>query len=346
MDSNTLHQEIDSIAYRMVRSRSGVKGVDFSDLLCRLISRNPQLSTHEDIKGLMAGALNQLTRSGRWRTVPLRDNLWKTTWRGLPLPKRLIYQELASGEKADAHAVAWHPFLASRIQGKLTNTIRDKLICLNNYLRDRTNQQQPLFEGQLSHRERSLMIFGDEKALDNMPSEGWKSVTLTLADLHCYRQAPPLPHSFHADAATQQRPIIIIENSDTYYRIVHRNQIEQNWSAVVYGSGNLIASQTDSVAELAHRVGNVKVMYCGDIDRNGFKIANSLRNNLAQVDIELALETSLYREMIESPYKVAEKEANSGTFDVNGALWIDAWIRDAFESLVTMNKRIPQEAIQ
>ena len=45
-------------------------------------------------------------------------------------------------------------------------------------------------------RERSLQIFGDEKRLDDLRKgdlalfEG----RVTLADLHCYTVAPPLPH--------------------------------------------------------------------------------------------------------------------------------------------------------
>lgn len=90
--------------------------------------------------------------------------------------------------------IAWHPWLAERVIGPLSPQVKERLQRLNAHLFRQSECGQPLFPGALGHRERALLIFGDEKALDSMPHGGWKHTALTLADLGAIRRAPPLPY--------------------------------------------------------------------------------------------------------------------------------------------------------
>lgn len=321
---------------------SGRKTVAFDTAFAALMSQYRTEASHPDTPRRLLEALNELLHSGRWRAVPANRKRWPVGWRGMALPRSLVHQVDAESVRAP---VAWHSFLSQRITGELSAAVEDKLRPLNAYLLARSRAGQPLFDGVLGHRERALQVFGDEKALESMPVEGWQNVNLTLDDLRCVRRAPPIP--FEAvDGATG--PALVVENSDTYYTLCAINRRTYRWRAVIYGSGNLATSQAEGIAGLVTGWHMDQVLYCGDLDRVGLHIADRLRTRLERLGVQLSLDEMLYQAMIETRQEGEAGKANqvvwNRDFD-HHAQWISQRIRQAMDDLISRNKRIAQEAL-
>jgi hypothetical protein len=314
----------------------GRRSVPVSELLSELARAHRQALELDTTPDALTAALKALLTTGTWRAVPVSERRWQTRWRGVRLPDKLIDQR-PSGTRAP---VAWHPFLSERITGPLPAPVREKLVRLNEYLKGRQRAGQPLFEGVIGHRERALMVMGDEKALDNLPPGGWKNVCLSLEDLHCRRQAPPVPHQHFVGI---QGPILIVENSDTYHTLCQYNGQAGRWSLIIYGAGNLVTAQAEGIAALADAHGSPRLHYVGDLDLTGLSIAERLRQSLLSLGHELTLETWLYALMVSQPLRTEEGKANNTTYEMSD--WVPVAIREEMADLLLSEMRIPQECL-
>lgn len=92
---------------------------------------------------------------------------------------------------------------------------------VNQYLLKRQHGASPI-----PHRERALAVFGDEKALDRYIRKGLFGGRVTLEDLDCFYCPEPLPFSsFTSDKRqTEGTPILVVENSNTYWSCCRANE--------------------------------------------------------------------------------------------------------------------------
>ena len=320
----------------------GARTVKAQAVLADVLRTHQQESRSHDVPDLLRQALTQMFE-GDWRAQPKREASWQPYWRGLRLPNAFVYEGATAPAKT-MQEIAWHPWLAGRITGPVTSQVKERLQQLNTYLFRQTERGKSLFPGTLGHRERALLIFGDEKTLDSMPASGWKHVSLTLADMGAIRRAPPLPYeaSDHPDL-----PAIIVENSDVYYRLCQINLVRTRWSLVIYGSGNKVSGQAECLSQLLESEQVTQLLYFGDLDVAGLKIAHQLRCKLLyDYGISLKLDERLYDELILNHLVTPEGSANNERFDFESLCdWMPRFVIQEMKTLLADRKRLPQEGV-
>lgn len=323
-------------------SRKAVRTVRANAVLDEVLRTHHQEALSHDAPSLLSQAIEQLLE-GDWRAQPKREASWQPYWRGVCLPNAFVYEGDAAPAKT-APEIAWHPWLAQRITGPLTPPIKERLQQLNVYLFRHTECGKPLFPDILGHRERSLLIFGDEKALDSMPHTGWKHVSLTLADMGSIRRAPPLPYE---SSSRRDLPAIIVENSDVYYRLCQLNRDQTRWSLVIYGAGNKVSGQAECVSQLLEAEQVKQLLYFGDLDVAGLKIAHQLRCKLLDdYGISLRLDEWLYEELILNRLATPEGSANNERFDFESLCdWMPRFVVREMKTLMAAHQRLPQEGV-
>ncbi len=311
-------------------------------VLEEVLRTHQQESRSLDIPDLLRQAIKELI-AGDWRAQPKNEAKWQPYWRGLRLPSAFVYNGISAPVKT-AQEIAWHPWLAGRITGPVTLQVKERLQRLNAYLFRQTERDKPLFPGTLGHRERSLLIFSDEKALDSMPANGWKHVLLTLADMGAIRRAPPLPYE---TSGRPDLPAVIVENSDVYYRLCQINRDKTRWSLVVYGAGNKVSGQAERVSQLLESEQVTQLLYFGDLDVAGLKIAHQLRCKLLDdYGISLQLDESLYHALILNRLMTPEGNANNERFDFEVLCdWMPCFVIRKMKALIASHQRLPQEGV-
>nr|WP_237434348.1 Wadjet anti-phage system protein JetD domain-containing protein [Dickeya dianthicola] len=311
-------------------------------VLDEILRTHRQEALSHDTPELLSQAIAQLLE-GDWRAQPKREASWQPYWRGLCLPNAFVYEGAVAPEKTTPN-IAWHPWLAQRITGYITPPITERLQQLNAYLFHQTKCRKPLFPGELGHRERALLIFGDEKALDSMPPNGWKHVSLTLADMGAIRRAPPLPYE---SSGRPDLPAVIVENSDVYYRLCQLNRDQTRWSLVIYGAGNKVSGQAECVSQLLGAERVKQLLYFGDLDVSGLKIAHQLRRKLLDdYGISLQLDEWLYDELILNRLATPEGNANNEQFDFESLCdWMPRFVVREMKTLMASHQRLPQEGV-
>lgn len=327
--------------HRLAAGRT-VRTVKASAVLEEVLRAYYQEALSQEAPDLLSQAVTQLLERG-WRAQPKHKARWHRYWRSVKLPNTFVY-EGAIAPVTPAAEIAWHPWLAQRITGQLTLPARTRLQRLNSYLFHQTECDEPLFPGTLGHRERSLLIFGDEKALDSMPPDGWKHVSLTLADMGALRRAPPLPYE---SSGRRDLPAIIVENSDVYYRLCQLNRGRSCWSLVIYGAGNKVSGQAECVAQLLETNQVKQLLYFGDLDVAGLKIAHQLRCKLLHdYGVHLQLDEWLYNELIRNHRVTSEGNANNEQLDFKSLrVWIPRFILREMQTLIALHQRLPQEGV-
>lgn len=327
--------------HRLAAGKSA-RTVKAKAVLDEVLSSHTQEALSHDAPDLLSQAVTQLLE-GNWRAQPKHKAGWHRYWRGMCLPNTFVY-EGAIGSTNTTLEIAWHPWLAQRIKGPLSLSVKARLEQLNTYLFRQAGSDKPLFPGLLGHRERSLLIFGDEKVLDSMPTDGWKHVSLTLADMGSFRRAPPLPYEL---SGCRDLPALIVENSDVYYRLCQLNRAQTRWSMVIYGAGNKISGQAECVSQLLKVKGVKQLLYFGDLDVAGLKIAHQLHCKLFNdYGISLYLDEWLYHELILNGLMTPEGNANNEQFDFElQCEWMPHFVLQEMKTLLTTHQRLPQEGV-
>ena len=143
---------------------------------------------------------------------------------------------------------------------------------VNDYLLTRKSDVIPI-----PHRERALAVFGDEKALDRHVRHGLFGGRIALEDLDCFYCPEPLPFQpFSLDIQeTGGKPLLVVENSNTYWSCCRANETLQCFAAVVYGQGfQACAAEraSDGLTEIETRLDAKGIAYFGDLDPTGIAI--------------------------------------------------------------------------
>lgn len=182
-----------------------------------------------------------------------------------PLPKWVsLTRETARAEAPDYSNVAWAPELGFWPELKAVQ-LADAL-AVNNFLLRRRGVllSVPL-------KERSLEIFGDEKKLDAMRQSTTSlfSGRLPLSRLSTFIVPPPLPYR-QADAPG--KPVLVVENHNSFWSFGEWNQTARRYSAVVYGSGAAFRSAGLGLTQVLLEVHGQGAEYLGDLDPKGVEI--------------------------------------------------------------------------
>ena len=202
-----------------------------------------------------------------------------------PLPKFvLLVRQEEKPPQEDWSRVSWQPELAFWTDLKPQERVWAKKI--NDWLCRRRGKflQVPL-------RERSLEIFGDEKFLDSRVRNGKLfSGRLPLTAIGAFFVAPPLAYRA---SGTPDLPLLIVENHHTYWSLAEWNMHTHRYSAVAYGVGNAVTSQSSSksnaVEQVVRECRATGALYFGDLDPEGIEIPLRFNAN-SSIKVEPAVD--------------------------------------------------------
>lgn len=149
-------------------------------------------------------------------------------------------------------------------------------------------------------RERSLEIFGDEKALDSLlMTRPFRCGLISLATLSCY-YVPEPPAWERGPLSRAHLPGLCIENSTTYHVISRFNKEAGLWGFVVYGRGSGFAAAVEGIIPIMEEYGHARIRYFGDLDLEGMEIAARGAKQMKAGGKELELDARLYRLVLET----------------------------------------------
>lgn len=272
-----------------------------------------------------AGAL-VLPATGSWERV---GNPPLPTWVQVTSDSNL-------GPGADYAAVPWVPELG--FWPELKPAALEAALAINEFLlrRRTTLTRVPI-------KERSLQIFGDEKRLDALRGSGHSLFggRLGLATLGAFVVQPPLAYR---SAEAPGRPVLVVENHNTYWSFGEWNQQAKQYAAVVYGSGTAFQGCGDALEQVLREVRGVGALYLGDLDPAGVRIPMEFNRTRAEACTTVTPTLELYRWLLENGRRrpLEERQERAGNLARN---WLGAELGDELAALWDAGQWVPQESL-
>lgn len=238
---------------------------DWEKLLtdAELFSAESRIEANRDARILAATGLLAI------RTVRFRPEYIERVSIPLESEDRLrnLYPEfnVIQNGKFDPATVSWEPEMQFVVEARaMVNP--DDLLRLNSFFKDRTQQRL-----MVPIKERSLLIFGDEKRLDLLlGSTLFRPGRLSLDLLKCEIVGEPLGWK---RGPADTRRILVVENAATWHSFAKWNTQRHVFSAVVYGRGNCFADGIRYLADILTEFSTPqRVFYFGDLDPQGLRI--------------------------------------------------------------------------
>ena len=329
-------------ATRLVRAlkKTGRRRIPLDMLREQFASACPELAEQPDRRTRLAEALRHAADAGDIM-LPRQARSWDHV-AGAPLPGFVM---LAALDTPPAPIIspgyAWHPLL-SFASGERNRLRLESAKRINEWLKS-----DPDLTLIVPIKERSLEIFGDEKRLDQL--RGGTTVVfgrLSLAALGC--RVCPIPLPFEpGPEGTRGRPILIIENNDTWASFSVWNRSCARYSAVAYaggGHGKNLAYDETFIDELVGRFQANALFYFGDLDPAGLRIANrAAERRSSRGAIPLQPAANLYAWLLDHGTRTTLRASERAL--ERDLAWLPDYFRSRIESLFAAKQRIPQEAL-
>ncbi|MFT5699828.1 MAG: hypothetical protein ACI8ZB_002694 [Desulforhopalus sp.] len=244
---------------------------------------------------------------------------------------------------------AWEPKRMAAFAHKLKSIAElESAAKVNAYLLNR-----PADAVLIPHRERALRIFADEKALDNNTRNGLFNGLITLTDLDCFYCPEPLPfHALSMDSVEiAGKPLLVVENANTYWSCCRANSVVRRYAAVIYGQGfkvmaNAAARANDGLLDIENQLHSKGVAYFGDLDPTGIAIPTRINECREANSLPLLYaEYSLYQVLLEIDRSVDYGKSQLQDHDPKRARqWLGDELADIYLAQVHQ-KRWPQEGM-
>jgi hypothetical protein len=247
------------------------KRVPLAELRQLYFSLYPDVQNSPDRGARLLEVLRQLEAAGAL-SLPAAGSWEKVGVPPLPLWV-LLKREPKAAPNKDLRSVTWAPelgFWPDLRPGQL-----ETLLPINEFLLRRRGSLMAI-----PIKERSLEIYGDEKRLDGMcVGDSLFGGRLHLHTLGCFRVPQPLPYRM-ADAPG--KPVLVVENHNSFWSFGEWNQQARCYSAIVYGSGEAFRLTGRALQQVLHEVAGSGAEYLGDVDPKGVRIPGEF-NRSAEV---------------------------------------------------------------
>ncbi|MGI4794579.1 MAG: Wadjet anti-phage system protein JetD domain-containing protein [Janthinobacterium lividum] len=279
----------------------------------------------EALKKLEAGGVISLPAAGSWEQA------------GSPaLPLWVTLKRAPCSRVAVNHAaVTWAPELG--FWPELRPSQLSALQSINNFLLRRRGSISPV-----PIKERSLEIFGDEKRLDNMCiGDALFAGRLPLSVIGCFRVPQPLPYR-KVDAPG--KPILVVENHNTYWSLAEWNEDTLRYTAVIYGGGENFRLTGRALQQTMQETGASSAEYFGDLDPKGLSIPVDFNRCVEPGYPTVSAALPLYRWLLANGVQ-REKPGCAAYAAGLAAAWLDAELAAELEAVWSMDMWLPQEAL-
>jgi hypothetical protein len=259
----------------------------------------------------LAEALRALAKAGLITTSRTLD---RSAEPALPIRITLPAPQPSASAATLARSIAWRPELSWVAETRLSVAQVEMLRHVNLWLRDRGRDDDIV-----PMRERSLEIFGHEKALDrHRVSALFGPGRLSLTQLRAFRTHPPLPAVQIGDGDM----LLVVENEDTFHSLTHSARPQSGplgWLA--WGAGGAFESSVRSAPQLP---GVRRVRYFGDLDFDGLRIpVNAADTATSENLIEVLPAIALYRLLADT----GVTQGLQPPLDSEAAAQLASWLR-------------------
>jgi len=322
-----LHEELGALGRRRVM---------LEDLRRAFHRAAPDAVAAPDQRERLFSALDELARQGHLR-FPAGPAAWD---RGAepPLPRSVLLpggDAVSVSGPGPAVRYPWRPELAFAATLSLEERAFESLRLVNGWLRDCPGPHRTV-----PARERSLEVFGDEKALDRIARTrlfGPGRLSYTL--LSCEPLSPP----FIWRGVGEGDALLAVENYDTFHSLC-RVLAERDTpvGAVAYGAGIAFARSVPHAAELGRPVR--RILYFGDLDAPGLRIPlragrRAVRSGLPAVEPAARLYRLLLDRGRPAPYRHRPGEAEVRSL----VRWLPRDLRERTAGILLSGRRVAQE---
>jgi hypothetical protein len=272
--------------------------------------------------------------------LPSKNNAANWNREGSPtLPKTIRFVRTPSPEFSDFWATrTWHEITACLADHPGSRRYSAEIVHIERFLSHGGMQRAitPM-------NERSAEVFGDEKRLGTLRNTIlFQAGRLDLErHLRCRPTPPPIPW----ERGSGSESPLIIENSTTYWSICRWNRIHNRWRAVIYGCGNQITGQTETLIELAREEHWTCYQYFGDLDPSGVNIPTQVADALAQVGIAVIPDYGLYQLLLNRRVGwQQQRKVEPGHISASALEWLGP-LAEQVRVLITSGEYAPQELV-
>lgn len=288
-------------------------------------ARNTQLL--DALRALEQAQLIQLPAAGSWEKLG-----------SPPLPNWVqLVRDNQLAEREDYSAIPWVPELG--FWPELKATALESAKAINEFLLRRrgTFRQVPI-------KERSLEIFGDEKRLDAMRTgDTLFAGRLSLSAIGAFQVPLPLPYRL-ADAPG--KPVLILENHNSFWSFGEWNHKAKRYSAVVYGAGEAFRSSGRALDQVLCEVSGVGAEYLGDLDPTGVSIPLEFNRTITSNSTRVVPALEFYGWLLQ--YGVRRTRAPEPTHGSAASLareWLTVELGESLVNLWAAGQWVPQEGL-
>jgi hypothetical protein len=307
--------------------------IQLTELWRLLDEADPATRTDIRRRRVLSELIEELS-DARLVELPSAESYDRTELPALPRFLTIAHEEEIS---ASSPQEVWHPALAWVPGSRLTRSQHETLRRVNRWLyRNRDDLVVP-------SRERSLEIFGDEKAMDGLIGTTlFGAGRLSLELLRCRRVAP----RFHHEPCGDGDILLVVENSDTYDSVlsVLLGRSDHRVSAVGWGAGTGFEASVLSIGRMDDGVREVR--YFGDLDEIGLRVpgnatALAVTEGLPPIYPAPGLYAAMLRLGSSQPgQRSVRREAASGL-----AAWLAEEHRQDAIRLLVSGERLAQESV-
>lgn len=308
------------------------KRVPLADLKGLFFGANPHLANATNRDALLFQELADLAAQGAL-SLPAAASYER--FGNPPLPLFATLSKPAPMPAVDYSREPWLPVMG--FWPELKSNQLPVALRINEWLRGHPG---PLMQVPL--KERSLEIFGDEKRLDALRTgQALFGGRLQLKALGAFHVAPPVPYR---TANSPGKPVLVVENHNTFWSFGEWNTRVKRYSAVAYGAGNGFSGAAEGLAVALRETGGTSVEYLGDLDPKGMRIPLDFNKAGAEFGLSVAPAHDFYAWLIahgtqrEKPDKPLQPDSSAHAWlgQVMGTLLDEIWQQGLW---------IPQEAL-
>jgi hypothetical protein len=330
-------------AERLTRLQSALRDVgririDLPSLQNIFLDCNPELRDHPDRFSILKEHLDKLAQE-RFLTLPAtkRSTLSGST-PALPLWIKVVRTRAKSA--IDPYAISWVKELAFCVSLKHAGQLRTAKI-INDFM----IQNRHLLSDMIPARERSVQIFGDEKRLDSITARGALfQGRLPLSALGAFEVPLPVPCE---KAIALHKPVLVVENHHTYWSFCAWNRIQAEYSAVMFGGGNMVLNNDVGLSQLIAEMQATEFEYFADIDARGVLIAEELFDLMFRKHAIVGRPAMrFYRWLLRNGRRVrTRREQSAQTLNLDKIKTFPVDFVSEFEALLAAAERIAQESL-
>lgn len=309
------------------------KRVALAELRQHYYAAHPDMQNSPQRSAELLNALKALEAEGAL-TLPARGPNWEQVG-SPPLPSWvLLRREVRAAPASGLASVTWAPELGFWPELKAAQL--EALRPINEFL---LRRRGPLMLVPI--KERSLEIYGDEKRLDAMATcESLFSARLPLSALYCFRVPQPLPYRA---AEAPGRPVLVVENHNSYWSLGEWNQDARRYAAVVYGSGEAFRLTGRALQQVLHEVQGNGAEYLGDLDPKGVRIPEEFNQAAPAGSPTVHPANSFYQWLLDHGRR---RQRTTGSLAQAGSSdWLGPELAEQVVQLWAGGHWIPQEAL-